>query len=73
MQEVKPSYRTFFYRCEECGSEWLNTIDLDIVSEPPDPPDCHCGGAMKPAGIPRLVIPEPGGDGHTYEVEELKR
>jgi hypothetical protein len=27
---------------------------------------------MRKAPIPRLVLPEPGGDGHTYEVMELK-
>jgi hypothetical protein len=26
---------------------------------------------MRKAGIPALVIPEPGGDGHTWEVMEL--
>jgi hypothetical protein len=68
---VKP--RTLFYRCTECGSEILNTIDLDAVNvvRPPMPP-CHCGGEMREAPIPRLVLPEPGGDGHTYEVMELK-
>ena len=65
-------FRTFFYRCEECGSEFLHTINMQVTPEPPPPPDCHCGGRMLPAGIPRLVIPKPGGDGHTYEVEELK-
>jgi hypothetical protein len=70
--------RTLFYRCDGCGSELSNTVDLDNLPaasldelEPPGP--CHCGGTMQKAGIPALVIPEPGGDGHTWEVLELDR
>jgi len=66
--------RTFFFRCPECGGEFLNTVDLDVTDpDALEPPTCHCGATMLQAGIPRLVIPEPGGDGHTYEVKELQR
>jgi hypothetical protein len=74
---MKP--RTFFFRCPECGSEFLHTVDLDAGSDEPMDvfaqigfsPVCHCGATMKEAAIPRLVMPEPGGDGMIYEVEEL--
>jgi hypothetical protein len=67
--------RTFFFRCPDCGSEFLHTVDLDVLQQRKaldETPLCNCGATMKPAGIPRLVMPVPGGDGHTYEVEELK-
>jgi hypothetical protein len=73
--------RTFFFRCPGCGGELLHTVDLDAGSDEPRDtlsrlgftPVCHCGATMEEAPVPRLVVPEPGGDGQIYEVEELKR
>jgi hypothetical protein len=65
--------RTYFFRCPDCGSEFLHTVDLAVEGPADKPPTCHCGATMAPAGIPRLVMPAPGGDGHTWEVQEMKR
>lgn len=37
------------------------------------PVRCHCGGVMREAQLPRLVIPEPGGSGEIFDVMELVR
>jgi len=78
--------RSFLFRCAGCGTELIHTVDLALLtqswwdrllgrpkSEPPGPPEaCHCGGAWAPAGVPRLVNPEPGGDGMIFEVKPLE-
>ncbi len=68
--------RTFFFRCPDCGQEFLHTVDMDnpiAVQFIDEAPLCHCGSVMQAAGIPKVVVPEPGGDGMIFEVEELER
>lgn len=35
------------------------------------PVACHCGGTWEPAGVPRLVNPDEGGDGMIFEVQPM--